>query len=259
MIRNFMVDLHYGNTNEDKRTLSAFNDPRCSHAFFDRHGGVGRSPFSTRNVSFGVGDEASIVRKNRGLVKKSLQLDRLIPARQVHGDAIYRYSGDLPIGDEVAGVDALITDHPGAGLMIQQADCQAVLLFDPVRPAIGAIHCGWRSLTGGIVEHALNLMNNQFGTLPELVLAATGPGAGVCCYEVGPEVAEKLHPASVVFRNGKAYADLKAEIAVRLRESGVPDRNIEIHPDCTICNNRYFSHRRDKGITGRMMGFVVLK
>jgi copper oxidase (laccase) domain-containing protein len=164
--RDFMIELHCRNTRDDKQILTEFNDLRYSHAFFNRHGGEGSASFSTRNISFGVGDEAVVVRKNRELVKRSLQLDHLVSAKQVHGDVIYCYSGELSDGDEVEGVDALITDIPGAGLMIQQADCQAILLFDPARPAIAAIHCGWRGSVAGIIGKTIARMAECFGTDP---------------------------------------------------------------------------------------------
>ncbi len=174
---------------------------------------------------------------------------------QVHGVSIaFADAGGL-----YPGVDGLISTIPGILLGVLVADCVPLLLYDPANHAAGAIHCGWRSLTGGIVERALASMRETIGTASERVLAALGPAAGACCYETGPEVAAKLKPASVVRRGGAWYADLKAELAARLRESGVQACNIEINPDCTICNTRYFSHRRQKGTAGRMMGFIVLK
>ena len=132
-------------------------------------------------------------------------------------------------------------------------------LFDPVQMAAGAIHCGWRSLVNGIAEKALNLMAQYFGSDPGNILAAAGPSAGPCCYEIGGDVAERLQSASFTRRNGMLYADLRAELNHRLIDSGIKSRNIEISDNCTICNKSlYFSHRRDGDRSGRMMGYIVI-
>ena len=101
------------------------------------------------------------------------------------------------------------------------ADCIPLLLYDPLTAVIGAIHCGWRSLVEGIAEKAFDVMGDRFSTRPDTVIAAMGPSAGPCCYEVGEDVARLLHDGSVRHDNGRLFADLRAELRRRLVQAGV--------------------------------------
>ena len=248
----------------DDKIDDLFDDPRCSAAFFNRHGGGGRSVFSTKNVSFGVGDEASAVRKNRELVRRSLQLDRLVSARQVHGDRIHCYLGEVPgeLSGEIDGVDALITDRPGTGLMIQQADCQAVLLFDPARPAIAAIHCGWRGSVAGIIGKTIARMAECFGTDPTDLRAAVSPSLGPCCAEF-IHYKDELPAAFHDFQVRDRYFDFWAISRWQLEEEGISREAITVAGICTACSPDYFSYRRAcrkrDGITGRNCSVIALR
>ena len=126
------------------------------------------------------------------------------------------------------------------------ADCYPVALSDGTRVAM--LHCGWRPLAGGILERAVQ----AFERTPA---AAVGPGIGGCCYEVGPEVAERF--ASVPGALDGRMLDLRRVIASRLQAAGV--RELRQLDRCTSCDaQRYFSHRRDAGVTGRQAGLCVL-
>jgi YfiH family protein len=261
-IDNFMVQMSCHTMKDDKQLLTEFNDSRCSHAFFNRHGGEGRSIFSTRNISFGVGDEVDVVRKNRERVKQSLQLDCLVSARQVHGDAVHCYSGELPGDGEIEGVDALITDRPGAGLMIQQADCQAILLFDPVRPAIAAIHCGWRGSVAGIIGKTISRMRGCFGTDPAHLRAAVSPSLGPCCAEF-VNYKKELPTAFHRFQVKETYFDFWSITRWQLQECGLKKEAIVVSGICTVCSPDYFSYRRacrnGNGSTGRNCSVIALR
>ena len=246
---------------DDKQILAEFNSPGCSHAFFNRHGGVGRAPFFSKNVSFGVGDDAAAVRENRRQVKRFLQLDRLISARQVHGEAIH--CADAATGDEeIDEVDALITDQPGVGLMIQQADCQAVLLHDPIHRAIAAIHCGWRGSVAGIIEKTVARMQKCFGSEPAFLQAAVSPSLGPCCGEFVNYEAE-LPQAFQRFQVRENYFDFWEISRWQLQECGVKAASIAVAGQCTVCSSDYFSYRRacreNSGRTGRNCSVIVLR
>jgi YfiH family protein len=253
-----------GRREMDKQIDDLFHDPRCTSAFFDRHGGEGRSVFATKNVSFGVGDEAAVVRKNRELVRRALGLDALVSARQVHGDRVYCSSGEVSgnLSGEIDGVDALITDRPGAGLMIQQADCQAVLLFDPVRPAIAAIHCGWRGSVAGIIGKTIARMGECFGTDPADLQAAVSPSLGPCCAEF-IHYKEELPTAFHAFQVRDSYFDFWAITRRQLEEGGLSRDAITVAGICTACSPDYFSYRRAcrtrDGITGRNCSVIALR
>jgi YfiH family protein len=143
-------------------------------------------------------------------------------------------------------VDGHLTAVPGVALLVLVADCYPVALSDGKRAAM--LHCGWRPLAGGIVEKAVA----EFDSPPA---AAVGPGIGGCCYEVGPEVAERF--ADVPGAVDGRMLDLRRVISARLSMAGVSE---VAHLDrCTSCEPElYFSHRRDRGLTGRQAGLCVL-
>jgi YfiH family protein len=147
--------------------------------------------------------------------------------------------------------DALVTNRPNLALSIRTADCYPILLADTLNRAVAAIHAGWRGTAAHIVRKTLEKMRSEFGTLPANVHAAIGPGIGVCCYEVGIEVAREFG------RDGRTHLDLALENRNQLEEAGVPTGNIEALGMCTFCNaERFFSYRRDKDNPGRMTSFI---
>jgi polyphenol oxidase len=261
-IRLNMVQFSCDNRSESNQILADFNDPRCSYAFFNRHGGKGRAPYAAKNVSFGVGDEFDIVRKNRELVKRYIQVDHLVSARQVHGDAIYCHLGDSSTTGEIEGVDALITERPGIGLMVQQADCQAILLFDPCRPAVGAIHCGWRGSVAGIIGKTVAEMTKCFGSDPEYLRAAVSPSLGPCCGEF-INYKKELPAEFLRFQVKDNYFDFWQITKWQLQECGINELSITIAGMCTVCSPDFFSYRRScrkgSGPTGRNCSVIALR
>ncbi len=226
--------------------------------FTTRPGGVSLPPFDSLNLGTGTTDRPESVRENYRILYDflSVEEERVALMRQVHSGTV-RVVDRGGISDDT---DGLLTATPGVLLGVRVADCVPVLLYDPRREAAGAIHCGWRPIVSGILERALELMHSEWGSRPEDVLAALGPSAGPCCYEIGEDVAIRLAPGSVISRKGSRYADLHAEITLRLHSAGVKNDHIELIPHCTICNDAlYFSHRRDGVLSGRMMGYILLK
>ncbi len=225
-------------------------------AFISRHGGVSPPPFASLNVSFGVGDIADRVEANRLLVKESLGLNRLISARQVHGDGILAI-GAPPVKDqEYDGYDALITNQPGVGLMIQQADCQAVVLYDPVAHVVANVHAGWRGSAANIVARTIERMRADFGTDSSRVMAAISPSLGPCCAQFVNYPAE-LPPEFHPFQVRPGYFDFWAITRWQLQDAGVRSTNIRTTGICTRCDPNYFSYRRE-GQTGRVATVVAL-
>ncbi len=166
--------------------------------------------------------------------------------RQVHSDLIVRadHSGLLGEGD------ALITSVPGLTISVRTADCYPILLADARKRAVAAVHAGWRGTAGRIVQKTIEKMQIEFGTEPADIHAAIGPGIGVCCYEVGEEVARQFGPI-------RAHLDLMSENRRQLEEAGVPLHNVEALGVCTFCDaERFFSYRRDKENPGRMTSFI---
>ncbi len=233
----------------------------CSLAFFDRHGGQGRAPYADRNISFGVGDDEEVVRKNRESVQEALGIDFLVSARQVHGDKIFCYTGESLENGEIEGVDALLTQKRGVGLMIQQADCQAVLFHDPVKHAIAAVHCGWRGSVNGIIGKTVARMRDDFGSNPADLLAAVSPSLGPCCGEfINWE--KELPGQFSKFQVGDSHFDFWRITKMQLQESGLKESAVTIAGICTVCSRDYFSYRRSRrkngGFTGRNCSVIAL-
>jgi len=167
--------------------------------------------------------------------------------KQVHSNLVLVADRGGPCGEG----DALITNHPGVAVSIRTADCYPILLADGRNRVVAAIHAGWRGTAAHIVEKTLDKMKTTFGTSPADVHAAIGPGIGVCCYEVGEDVARYFGYA------GRTHLDLASENRKQLEGWGVPGKNVEALGVCTFCDaERFFSYRREKEKAGRMTSFV---
>ncbi len=233
----------------------------CRYGFFDRHGGIGANPFNSMNVSYGVGDAEHIVLTNRQRLEKTLGSSSLLSARQVHGDGIYSLSTPVTCNMEIDSVDALITNQAGVGLMIQQADCQAILLFDPLKKVVAAIHCGWRGSVMNIIARVVQRLKTRFDTGPENLLAVISPSLGPCCAEF-VNYREELPVEFGPFMVKPDFFDFWQISKFQLAGAGVRESNITIAGICTCCSEDYFSYRRaskkSEGITGRNCSVIVM-
>jgi YfiH family protein len=227
--------------------------PGARALFSTRNGGVSEGPFESLNLGILTEDDPDRVIENRRRVATAARLDpnRVAMGWQVHGTALREWDappagGFAAPGSALPRVDGHVTALQGLGLLVLVADCYPVALSDGSRAAM--VHCGWRGLSGGILERALE----RFDGVPA---AAVGPGIGGCCYEVGPEVVRAFDGVGAVTSGRKL--DLRAVIAHKLDAAGVQD--VEHVGECTSCRpDLYFSHRRDRGLTGRQAGLVAL-
>ena len=219
-----------------------------------------------RNMSFRHGSPAEVLDNRRGfLFNMGADYQRLVCAEQVHGARAVKVTaadagkGALSFESSVKSADALITDVPGLPLGILTAGCLPVLIFDPVTPAVAAIHAGWRGSRGGILGNTLRLMKDSFGTRPEDVLAELGPCIGKCCYRVSSEFSG-IFPGYVSGSDGGVFFDLSGFNKEALIECGVKPRRINDSGLCTFCLKRdFFSYRRENISAGRMLSAVMLK
>ena len=221
---------------------------------FSRHNGASEAPYHSRNVGLHVGDNETLVLRNRALIKEELGLTRLVSARQVHGDSILNVDW-LPEADvEHAGHDALMTNIPGVGLMIQQADCQAIMLYDPEHGAVANIHSGWRGSVANIIAKTVAAMTNAYGARPAALHAAISPSLGPCCGEF-VNYRTELPLAFHAYQTQPNHFDFWAISRDQLRDTGVRFEQIEVAGRCTVCNESYFSYRRE-GVTGRFASVI---
>lgn len=225
-----------------------------------RHGGISPPPYVSLNLSFGVGDSAENVTENRRRIKKLLGIDRLASAAQVHGSEICCVDS-LERDCEFKGYDALLTERSGIGLLIQQADCQAILLHDPCRPAVGAIHCGWRGSVADIIGATIARMRQEYGTDPALLEAVISPSMGPCCGEF-IDFQTQLPSYFQRYQAKPAHFDFRAASIHQLGNAGVPEQNIDVIDRCTVCNPDFFSYRRavrkGRKLTGRQGSVICL-
>lgn len=234
-------------------------------AFTTRQGGVSGGPYRSLNLSYAVGDVRTAVARNRRRAAAAIGAvpGRLVEAQQVHRAGV-ALVGPHDAGRTLPGVDALVTDSPDVWLAVHTADCVPVLILDPARPAIAAVHAGWRGVAAGAVPAALGRLRTAFHSDPGRCLAALGPAVGGCCYEVDATVAGVMGEApwwpraSRPGAPGKWYLDLREAIRAQLGASGVPAERIETIPGCTRCQpDLYFSYRRER-VTGRMAACIRL-
>jgi YfiH family protein len=197
----------------------------------------------------GVGAEHG--RRERERLAAELGLRWLCASRQVHGTTVLRIREQDGSGGEALARDAdgHATALRGIGMMVLVADCLPVLLVSP--HAVAAVHAGWRGLAAGVLEEGVRAVRELGGDGG--LAAYVGPGAGPCCYEVGEEVHAAFAGAG---RVGARNIDLPALARERLLAAGV-DR-VELTGRCTICDERFHSHRRDGERAGRQAGIVWL-
>jgi polyphenol oxidase len=265
------------------------------HGFSTRKGGFSKAYGGhSLNLGFTKNDSRAAVERNRAMFQRLVgaaegkQLWPLITLRQIHSDLIRCVS--KPPREQLTG-DGLITNTPGILLGIQTADCLPVVLVDTKRRAVGVFHTGWRGTLSRIVEKGVGEMRGCFGTRPGNIKAAIGPGIHGCCYQVGEEVRANFESqfayAADLFREVKesdpvrekypllfltarapGHGELPANIFLdlveanrrQLMDAGVSARNISSSPLCTSCHTDVlFSHRAEKGVTGRMMAVAGIR
>ena len=226
------------------------------HAFTTRQGGLG-----TRNSGVRHPDDWKVVASAFGVC-----IDRVVTVDQVHGENIVTVN-DLNVRNvRTIHADALITDVPGIAIGVETADCVPVLLFDPVRPAVAAVHAGWKSTVKKIVQKAVHRMREEFGSEPARLIAAIGPAIGPECYEVDEPVMGRVREAfsfwndvSMPRGNDRWNLDLVKANKLELLQIGLAQKNVHVLGLCTSCRSDLFYSFRAEGRTGRMLSVIMLK
>lgn len=237
--------------------------PGARHAVFTRDCGCSGEPYRSLNVSFGLGDMPGNVKRNRSLVSRFMDGRDLVYAEQNHGTDVLLFSQNRNTGAAAnpnppfVG-DAMITDVPGKVLVIQVADCQSVLLYDPFRKVVANVHSGWRGSIRNIVGRTARAMEKNFDCLPEDVIAGVGPSLGPCCAEFinyTSEIPEKFWK----YKDGSDHFDFWSLSRDQLVDAGVSAENIDLSGMCTRCNTDLFFSFRGEGTTGRFAVAISLK
>ena len=233
--------------------LEADLQTRATVLFSTRLGGVSPGSFESLNLGILTEDRRENVLENRMRLASAadFRADMVSMGRQVHGAEIAWAGKEVPGAYSSPGpepppeADGQLSNEKQRPLLVLVADCLPVAMLGD--EGLGMLHCGWRGLAEGIIGKAAA---NLGGTS-----AVIGPGIGPCCFEVGPEVEEAFADLGPELMNGRNL-DLPEAASRLLRRAGV--EKIEKSGICTYCDDRFFSHRRDGGITGRQAGIAWL-
>lgn len=237
------------------------------HGFPTRAGGVSEGPFASLNLGGSTGDDRGRVEQNVRRLAEAGGFDpaRLFTVAQVHGDRVVEAPAeDVPSGTlrpAFTEADGIVSAREGDTLGIRVADCIPLLIADPKRKQVAGVHSGWKGTDLQIAARAVECLVGM-GSRPEDLYAAVGPHIRDCCYEVSDELAERFTerfgPGAVRRTEGqKPHLDLAFAVRSTLIDAGVPDAHVDLLPHCTACDARFYSHRRDRGATGRHMAFIT--
>lgn len=244
------------------------------HGISTRLGGLSVAPYSALNLGLKSGDDPAKVRLNRELFCQAVGVDiaNAVTCQQVHATHIhFAQAADAGRGARnhaaaIPATDAIVTDRPGLPLMLFYADCVPVLIVDPVRPAVAVCHAGWKGTVARIAAKTVLAMSEHYGTDPADCLVGIGPSIGPCCYEVDHPVIDALQESFgpvwhhfTVRRGDKWMLDLWHANRYQLETVGVRRDNIDVSGVCTASNTElFYSHRAEKGITGRLGAVISL-
>jgi YfiH family protein len=262
--------------------------PWLAHGFSTRPGGVSDTEGQkVLNLGAVEWDSRENVEENKRRFQSALGASdlTLISLHQIHSDVVRTF--DLVLSEQCKG-DASVTNRPGLLLGIRTADCAPVLIVDPKKRVVAAIHAGWRGTLQRIVTKAIGQMQMQFGSRPQDLLAAIGPTIGGCCYEVGTEVAAAFtaqfpnapeffdelrtgdEPNPLQWLNmmppghqpppNKVRLDLSKANRSQLLEAGLSPQNIHVSGLCTACHpDLLFSYRKEGPRSGRLLSVIGLR
>ncbi len=273
--------------------------PWLWHGFSTRRGGASHAYCpqdapGELNLGFTADDRREAVARNRRLLAEAVSGDPATPLlalRQFHSNLVHRAIAADALREHPWHADGLITDEPGLLLGIQTADCIPVLVADRKRRVVGAFHAGWRGTVKRIVETGVGRMRLDFGSRPEDLVAAIGPGVGACCYAVGEEVlsefesqfqyarelfreiysadvVRKKYPMLFLTQRAPGHSSVGPEMHLDLVEAnrrqllaaGLKPRSIHVAGGCTSCQtDLFFSHRASRGHAGRMMAVIGVR
>lgn len=246
------------------------------HGFSTRLGGVSEGIYASMNLGFGRGDSDENVRENYHRLCSSIGINEhdLVFTHQVHKANIRIATADdkgkgYDLERDYSDIDGMITNEPGVPLLVFCADCVPILLADPVKKAVGAVHSGWKGTVAKISSEAIWLMADTYGSDPSDIIAVVGPCICKDCYEVGSEVAKQFLSAFTKEQcktiltphadSDKYQLDLWEANRHILLDAGIKPENLTISGVCTMCHSDLlFSHRATKGERGSNAGFIQI-
>lgn len=240
-------------------TSSLINTNKIPHFFSTRTGGASEGCYSSLNLGIYTDDSLESVSENFSRIFSSagMEKDKIVYLKQVHGDKFYIVDDINYFNINGKYGDAIITNARGIAIGVFTADCVSVLIADPIKNIIAAVHAGWKGTSLCITGKVLNYMINEMLCNPEDITVSIGPSIGPCCFEVKEDVANKF--TYINYNEGKLYVDLWRENYSQALLRGVLPKNIAQGELCSVCNESlFYSYRRDKGLTGRLGSFIQI-
>ena len=256
-------------------TVPAFADnrKRVRHYFGTRHfsrsgsAALKRRRHARQSPQHGGRIQRAVEDHTRHM-RASARSHLVVSVRQVHGTDVLVID-ELPRADKsITGTwDALVTNQRGVELTVSTADCVPILIYDPDRAVIAAVHAGWRGAVGGILAKTVGTMHRVFGSAARSLQVGIGPSVGPCCYEVDEPVISRLRTGFPGWRtvieeagSGKAMLDLRKLVRGQAHMSGVDPEAIWTVGACTVCHPElFYSYRREGVVNSTMISGIVLK
>ena len=233
--------------------------PGICHGITTRQGGISPPPFDSLNLAGSVGDGSVYVEANRRQVQARFDGMDPVYLKQVHSSIVAVLDG-LATGEAPhlpAQADAVVTDRPGRLLTILVADCQPVMLYDPVRSVIANIHSGWRGSIANIIGRTVAVMKRRFACRPADILAGIGPSLGPCCAEF-VHFRREIPSTLWSYQVAENHFDFWALSRDQLVQAGLRPQHIEVGGVCTRCRSDLFFSYRASNVTGRMAAVIGL-
>jgi YfiH family protein len=268
--RQTTIDLHI----EPLRSQLLSTVPGIVHGITHRVEGMGKAD---GNVGYSSPRDKDDAWEMRQLWCEAIGVEakHIVTVGQVHGADVFTAlsehagAGGSPMRTQAGYADAIMTDHPNVVVTTLHADCLPILLVDAERPAVAAVHAGWRGTVSDVAGATVRAMQDAYGSEPANILAFLGPGIGPCCNEVGPEVtaawrdqAKDLGPLAELAVStpvAREHLDIPRANALLLQRAGLQPEHIEISSICTKCSlDDWFSHRGQGPATGRQAAMIML-
>ena len=231
------------------------------HAIFTRKGGFSRGIYQSLNVSNSNGDQSQSVCANRRRIRGIMGEGELIFAKQIHGNRFCLIENEAnrneTVRNEPPTADALITADPGKNLTIQVADCQAILIYDPVKRIVANIHSGWRGSIQNIAAETVGHLTRSMGCNPRDMVAAVGPSLGPCCAEF-VHYTREIPKTLWGYRMSGDRFDFWRMTTDQLVDCGIPLHQVQLSGLCTRCRTDLFFSYRKEQVTGRFAAVIGL-
>lgn len=242
------------------------------YGFTSRIGGVSEGPFATLNLAINKEDRHSNTIENFRRFSEAIGVhtDDLVMINYEHGNNVERVdaqdNGKGVTKEELPFCDGLVTGIKGLVLLTSNADCSVIYCYDPAKRAVGIAHAGWKGMLGRIGGNMIAKLVNEYGSDPKNIHCLVGPTICQDCFEVDEKLGKKFideFSYSDCCKPGKTpdklQLDLTCAAAIQLIDAEIQPQNISIMHACTFeLEDKLFSHRRDKGLTGSMCGYISI-